>query len=74
MKRNLAFIKDFIGADGSKIAYYVFDERDVKQFEMEMYGNLYPSQYKFKYPKAGEDNSLIAVRVYDLDNLKTFSF
>ena len=60
--------------DGSKIAYYVFDERDVKQFEMEMYGNLYPSQYKFKYPKAGEDNSLIAVKVYDLDNLKTFDF
>ena len=41
---------------------------------MEMYGNLYPSQYKFKYPKAGEDNSLIAVKVFDLDNLKTFDF
>lgn len=64
----------FWSPDGSKIAYYVFDERDVKQFEMEMYGNLYPSQYKFKYPKAGEDNSLIAVKVFDLDNLKTFDF
>ena len=41
---------------------------------MEMYDNLYPSQYKFKYPKAGEDNSLIAVKVFDLDNLKTFDF
>ena len=61
MKRNSVFIKDFFWSpDGSKIAYYVFDERDVKQFEMEMYGDLYPSQYKFKYPKAGEDNSLIA--------------
>ena len=64
----------FWSPDGSKIAYYVFDERDVKQFEMEMYGNLYPSQYKFKYPKAGEDNSLIAVKVFDLDNLKTYDF
>ena len=64
----------FWSPDGSKIAYYVFDERDVKQFEMEIYDNLYPSQYKFKYPKAGEDNSLIAVKVFDLDNLKTFDF
>ena len=31
-------------------------------------------QYKFKYPKAGEDNSLIAVKIFDLDNLKTFDF
>ena len=64
----------FWSPDGSKIAYYVFDERDVKQFEMEMYDNLYPSQYKFKYPKAGEDNSLISVKVFDLENLKTFAF
>ena len=64
----------FWSPDGSKIAYYVFDERDVKQFEMEIYDNLYPSQYKFKYPKAGEDNSLIAVKVFDLNNLKTFDF
>ena len=41
---------------------------------MEIYDNLYPSQYKFKYPKAGEDNSLIAVKVFDLDNLKTYDF
>ena len=41
---------------------------------MEIYDNLYPSQYKFKYPKAGEDNSLIAVKVFDLDNLKTLDF
>ena len=23
----------------------------------------------FKYPKAGEDNSLLAIKVFDLDNL-----
>ena len=30
---------------------------------MEMYGTLYPTHYKFKYPKAGEDNSLISIRI-----------
>ena len=41
---------------------------------MEIYDNLYPTQYKFKYPKAGEDNSLVAIKVFDFDNLKTFDF
>ena len=54
--------------DGSKIAYYVFDEENVKQFEMEMYGKLYPTQYQFKYPKAGEENSKVSIKVYELDN------
>ena len=30
---------------------------------MKMYGTLYPTHYKFKYPKAGEDNSLISIRI-----------
>jgi dipeptidyl-peptidase-4 len=60
--------------DGSKIAYYVFDEENVKQFEMEMYGELYPSQYQFKYPKAGEANSKVSIKVYELDNKKHHHF
>jgi dipeptidyl-peptidase-4 len=43
-----------------------FDERKVPQFEMTIYGQLYPKQYKFKYPKAGEPNSLVNVFVYDV--------
>lgn len=51
---------------GDKIAFYRFDERNVPQFEMTLYGQLYPKQYKFKYPKAGEPNSLVNIYVYDV--------
>ena len=64
----------FWSPDGSKIAYYVFNEEHVKQFEMEIYDNLYPSQYRFKYPKAGEQNSSLAIKVFDLDNIRTYNF
>jgi dipeptidyl-peptidase-4 len=50
-----------------RIAYYKFDETDVKQFQMAMYGDLYPEQYTFKYPKAGEGNSKVSVHIYDLN-------
>ena len=60
--------------DGSKLAYYVFDETDVKEFQMKMYGTLYPTHYKFKYPKAGEDNSLISIRIYDTQYDRHFVF
>ena len=53
-------------ADGTKIAYYTFDERKVKEFHLDYYGPLYPMEYRFKYPKAGEDNSKISVSVYDI--------
>jgi dipeptidyl-peptidase-4 len=57
-------------ADGNKIAWIKFDESKVKEFEMPMYDGLYPSQYKFKYPKAGEANSIVSVYVYDLATQK----
>ena len=53
-------------ADGSKIAYLKFNESEVKEFSMTMYDGLYTDQYKFKYPKAGDANSLISLHVYDL--------
>lgn len=49
------------------IAYYRFDERNVKQYYMPVFeGGLYPENKSFKYPKAGEDNSEVAIRVYEL--------
>jgi dipeptidyl-peptidase-4 len=57
-------------ADGNKIAWIKFDESNVKEFEMPMYDGLYPSQYKFKYPKAGESNSIVSVYMYDLATQK----
>jgi dipeptidyl-peptidase-4 len=55
----------FWSPDGSKIAYLRFDERKVMEYNMQTYGNLYPGLYTFKYPKAGEDNSMVNVFVYD---------
>jgi len=56
---------------GDRIAYYKFDESQVKEFQMAMYGELYPDQYKFKYPKAGEDNSVVSIHIYDLNAMAT---
>lgn len=52
--------------NGTYLAYYRFDESKVKEFQMAMYGDLYPEQYTFKYPKAGERNSTVDIYVYDL--------
>jgi len=57
--------------DGKYIAYYRFDETNVPQFNMAMYGGLYPKDYQYKYPKAGEPNSIIEIKVYDVANGKT---
>ncbi len=52
--------------DGSAIAFYRFDESKVKEFSMTLYDSLYPTDYQFKYPKAGEINSTVDVMVYHL--------
>ena len=52
--------------DGKKLAYFRFDESAVKEFSMTMWGELYPEEYKYKYPKAGEDNSVVDIYVYDI--------
>ncbi len=52
--------------DGEKIAYYKFDESQVKEFSMPIYGSLYPQNDNFKYPKAGEANSVVRIFVYDV--------
>lgn len=57
----------FWSPDSKKIAYYKFDESKVKEFSFNEFNHqLYPTEYKFKYPKAGEDNSLVTIHVYDL--------
>jgi dipeptidyl-peptidase-4 len=57
----------FWSPDSKKIAYYKFDESKVKEFSFNEFNNqLYPSEYQFKYPKAGEANSLVTIHTYDL--------
>lgn len=69
-EEEFAFDKAFFWSpDGKKIGFYKFDESEVKEFNMVMYENkLYPRDYKFKYPKAGEDNSRISIHIYHLDS------
>jgi len=52
--------------DGKYIAYYRFDESKVKSYSMPVYNGLYPATETFKYPKAGEDNSVVTIWVYDI--------
>jgi dipeptidyl-peptidase 4 len=57
----------FWSPDSKKIAYYKFDESQVKEFSFNEFNNqLYPTEYKFKYPKAGEANSVVTIHTYDL--------
>ena len=56
--------------DGKYLAFMRFDERNVKEFSMTMWGDLYPEEYKYKYPKAGEDNSIVDVYVYNTETDK----
>lgn len=60
----------FWSPDGQRLAYYRFDESNVKEFSMPVYGELYPDPYTFKYPKAGEENSKVSIHVYDLASQK----
>jgi dipeptidyl-peptidase 4 len=56
--------------DGEKIAFIRFDETEVPEFNMQLWGPLYPKDYKFKYPKAGEKNSDVSIHVFDLVSSK----
>lgn len=65
--------------DGKRIAFMRFDESRVKQFNMTVFKGrypekkenaLYPDNHAFKYPKAGEDNSIVSIHVYDLESEK----
>lgn len=57
-------------AEGNYIAYYRFDETDVKEYNMTIYDNAYNNDYRYKYPKAGEANSKIEIHIYELATAK----
>lgn len=53
--------------DGAYLAWVRSDERAVKEYRMPMYGErLYPEDYVYKYPKAGEENSKVSVHIYNV--------
>ncbi|MER3472102.1 MAG: S9 family peptidase [Chitinophagaceae bacterium] len=57
-------------ANGNYIAYYKFDERNVKEYEFTVFDNGYNKQYSYKYPKAGEANSKVEIHIYNIANGK----
>jgi dipeptidyl-peptidase 4 len=57
--------------NGDYIAFLKTDESKVKEFNMSIYGELYPEDYRYKYPKAGETNSIVSVHIYSLINGET---
>ena len=60
--------------DSRKIAFLRFDESQVREFTLEYYRDeMYPVPYSFKYPKVGEDNSTLEVRIYHLNDQKTLT-
>lgn len=71
-EEEFSLVRSFDWSHDSKtIAYYKFDESDVKEFSMDIFkGGLYPTQEVFKYPKAGEDNSKVTLHLYDLKTNK----
>ncbi len=54
--------------DSRKLAFLRFDESEVPMFEMMRFDNtLYNRAYAFKYPKAGDRNSVVTLWTVDLD-------
>ncbi len=72
-EEEFGFVKAFEWSKDSKnLAYLRFDESKVKTFSMDVYGKeKYPTQHVFKYPKAGEENAKVALRIFSLETNKT---
>jgi dipeptidyl-peptidase 4 len=56
--------------DSKYIAFLKFVEKGVKEFGIDMYGELYPDRFEYKYPKAGEDNSKVSAHWVAVSNAK----
>ncbi len=68
--------------DNSTLAYLRYDETDVPAFSFTLYEGacnpmtqyaLYPGDFTYKYPVAGEKNSVVTLHSYDVDTRKTKS-
>ena len=70
-EEEFSFSKAYEWSPNSQsIAFMRFDESRVKEYNMPIYNSLYPEQYVFKYPKAGEENSKVSVHIYNLETKK----
>ncbi len=71
-EEEFAFTQGFFWSpDSEKISFYKFNESHVKEFVMMKYGTLYPEEYRYKYPKAGEENAIVTIHIYDFSTGET---
>lgn len=68
-EEEFSFVRAFEWSpDGAKIAFLRFDESQVPEFSMDIYDHtLYPQNDIFKYPKAGENNSVVTLHLVDVN-------
>lgn len=53
------------------LVFVRFDESNVREMYIPLYkGQLYPTEMRFKYPKAGEENSKVSAHLFRLDQGK----
>lgn len=72
-EEEFAFVRAFDwNGNSDKLAYLRFDESRVPLYSMDIYGDyLYPKQQVFKYPKAGENNSIVTVHIFNAETGKS---
>jgi len=72
-EEEFAFVRAFDWSkDSKKIGFIRFDESQVPEFSMSIFSkDLYPKTETFKYPKAGEKNSLVSLHLYNVDSKST---
>jgi dipeptidyl-peptidase-4 len=72
-EEEFAFVRAFDWSkDSKKIGFIRSDESQVPEFSMSVFAkDLYPKIETFKYPKAGEKNSLVSLHLYNVDSKST---
>ena len=67
-------------ADGTMLCWIKYDESKVKQYSLQFFkgskpermeNTTYPSFYSYKYPKAGEENSIVSAWSFDIKSRRT---
>lgn len=72
-EEEFGFVRAFEwNAASHKIAFIRFEETNVPEFSMDVYGQaLYQTQHVFKYPKAGEANAVVSLHIYNVKSDKS---
>ncbi len=58
---------------GTHIDYLQWDEKDVPTYTIPKYNNVYPEQYTYKYPKAGETPARMYAKIYSITDKETIT-